>query len=90
MSTQSESTIIIICVAVIAIIQLRILWKNRQKIDLLKSTFNNLEKAITIDIYVPRDELHTTNWKHVSEYLSLYANQPEEEAGTPDVSDIHR
>lgn len=80
MSTQSESTIIIICVAVIAIIQLRILWKNRQKIDLLKSTFNNLEKAITIDIYVPRDELHTTNWKHVSEYLSLYANQPEEEA----------
>ena len=82
MSTQSESTIIIICVAVIAIIQLRILWKNRRKIDLLKSTFNNLEKAITIDIYVPRDELRTTNWKHVSEYLSLYANQPEEETAS--------
>ena len=79
MSTQSESTIIIICVAVIALIQLRILYKNRLKINLLKCTFNQLENARTIDIYVPRDELQAINWKHVSEYFSLYTQQPEDE-----------
>lgn len=79
MSTQSESTIIIFCVAVIAIIQLRILWKNKRQINMLKRTFSNLTNAATIDIYVPRDELHSTKWKHVSEYLSLYTQLPEEE-----------
>ncbi len=79
MSAQLESTIIIIFVAVIALIQLRILYKNRLKINLLKCTFIQLENARTIDIYVPRDELQAINWKHVSEYFSLYTQQPEDE-----------
>ena len=79
MSTQSESTIIIICVALIALIQLRILWKNRRKIYMLKYTFRHLEYARIMNIYVQRDELHNTNWKHVLECLSRYTRLPEEE-----------